>query len=113
MKSFIYALQGIRVAWLEQAHMRFHFVAMVVVISAGVYFSISTLEWTAITICMTMVLTAEMFNTALEYFVNLVSPQQNPLAGKIKDVAAGAVLITAVGSVVIGVLIFWPYIFVA
>ncbi len=76
------------------------------------WLSISTQEWLILVLTFGMVLMAEAFNTALEFLTDLVSPEPHPLAGKAKDVAAGAVLITAVMAVVVGMIIFLPKIFI-
>ena len=81
---------------------------MMVVIAAGIFFRVSNTEWLVLTLTMTLVMAAEGFNTALEFLTDLVSPNYHELAGKTKDVAAGAVLITAIGAIVIGMIIFVP-----
>ena len=83
--------------------------AIAVVTAAGFYFGISRGEWIAVVLCFGMVLAAEGFNSAIERLVNLVSPGRNPLAGDIKDVAAGAVLVCAIAAAVVGLIIFLPY----
>lgn len=92
----------------SQVNARIHAVAAVVVVTAGIIFRISTLEWLAIIICITLVIVLEAVNTAIETLTDLVSPGNHPLAGKAKDVAAAGVLLAAIGSVVVGVLIFGP-----
>jgi len=86
-----------------------HLAAMTVVIGFGWYFRVRSWEWIALTIAITMVLAAEAFNTAIEVTVNLTTKQYHPLARIAKDVAAGAVLITALGAVAVGYFIFAPY----
>ena len=70
---------------------------------------LSNAEWCWIILAIISVWTAEALNTAFEFLTDVASPEFHPLAGKAKDVAAGAVLITAIGSVLIGLLIFGPY----
>ena len=67
------------------------------------------MEWIAVILCIGMVIGAELFNSAIERIVDLVSPQRHPLAGQIKDIAAGAVLICALTALIIGLIIFIPY----
>lgn len=74
----------------------------------GHFLNISPLEWVAITVVITMVLTAELINTSIEGIVDLISPEKNKIAGKVKDAAAGAVLISAIGSLITGLIIFLP-----
>lgn len=108
IKSFEYAWQGIRSVFSTEANMKIHAGVAVLVIVAGFLLKISPLEWIAALFCMGLVFCAEMFNTAIELLVDKVSPQKDPVAGKVKDIAAGAVLIAACISVVVGVIIFLP-----
>ncbi len=89
-------------AWL-------HAVATMIVCATGLAFQISRIEWCLIALSMVAVWTAEAFNTALECLTNLASPDHHPLAGKAKDVAAGAVLIAAIGAALVGGIVFIPY----
>ncbi len=91
---------------MTQAHARFHLFATIVVIAAGFYFSITTLEWCALILSIGAVWSAEAFNSAIEFLVDLVHPDWHDDAGRIKDLAAGAVLIISFASGVIGILIF-------
>jgi diacylglycerol kinase (ATP) len=75
----------------------------------GIHFDLTNAEWCWIVLAVMTVWTAEALNTAFEFLTDLASPSFHPLAAKAKDVSAGAVLITAVGSIVIGLLIFSPY----
>ena len=108
LKSFRYAFRGIRVVFGTEANMQIHIVITILVIVCGIVFSISLTEWMFCLLCIGLVVSAEMINTALENVVDLASPEQHPLAGKAKDIAAGAVLICAIISVLIGLLIFVP-----
>ncbi len=69
------------------------------------------MEWVAIILCIGMVLATELINTAIERLVDLISPDRNPIAGQIKDIAAGAVLICAIAAAIVGLIIFIPYLF--
>lgn len=108
LRSFKYAGQGIRSVIGSEPNMRIHIVFASLVIICGFLFSLSLAEWLLCMLCIGFVMAAEMFNTAIEGLVNLVSPGQNPLAGKIKDIAAGAVLVASIISALIGLLIFVP-----
>jgi diacylglycerol kinase len=110
IRSFGYALQGIYVATREQLNIKIHFLAVIVVTAAGLFFHITAYEWCLIVICFGIVLTAELFNSAIENLVDLVSPGHHHLAGKVKDIAAGAVLISAIATVIVSLLIFVKYI---
>lgn len=108
MNTFKYAISGIKKAFESELNIRLHVLASVLVLIAGWYFAISNYEWMLVVICIGMVISAEMINTAVEYLVDLVSPGHNELAGKIKDIAAGAVLIAAVCALITGLIIFLP-----
>lgn len=109
IKSVSFAINGLKLA-LKEKHIKIHLIASVLVISAGFYFHITNMEWCVILICIGIVLSLEIMNTAIEHFVDLVEPNHNPKAGNIKDLAAGAVLIFSIISVVIGIMIFGKYI---
>ena len=109
LRSFRYAWQGIRQCVGREQNLSFHLIATVVVIGAGFAFGITRGEWTAICLCIGLVISAELFNTAIERLVDLVSPQRHPLAGQVKDIAAGAVLVCALAAIAVGLIIFVPY----
>ena len=106
--SFGYAFRGIWAALRSEAHLQFHALATVVVIGGGLYFRLSLPEWALIALAVAGVWTAELVNTAIETLTNLVSPDFHPLAGKAKDVAAGAVLLAGFGAVAVGGCVFGP-----
>lgn len=108
--SFKYAGKGILKLISLEHNAWIHCAAIVLVTVAGFYFGITKYEWIAIIACFGMVLAAEAFNTAIERIVDLVSPQKQPLAGDIKDLAAAGVLICAMAAAIIGLIIFIPYI---
>ena len=108
IKSFSHAINGIKYAISCEKHLRFHLFAAVLVIAAGWFFTISFTEWCLVILSMGAVITAELINTALEQLVNLVSPQQHPIAGRVKDVAAGAVLVISMVAAIVGLMVFIP-----
>jgi diacylglycerol kinase (ATP) len=108
IESFGYAFKGIATLVQTQENARIHLIAIVLVSVLGFLLHISETEWCFIVFAFAMVLAAEAFNTAIEFIVDLVSPNYHPLAGKAKDVAAAAVLITAIGAALVGVIIFAP-----
>jgi len=112
LKSFSYAFAGIADLFKTQPNAQIHLVVATCVIIAGFFFQISTSEWCVLVLTMALVLSAEGFNTAIEYLTDLVSPDHHPLAGKTKDVAAGAVLISAIAAVIVGLMIFLPKVMV-
>ncbi|NDV64534.1 diacylglycerol kinase family protein [Bacteroides sp. 224] len=110
IKSFGYARKGIRSFISKEHNAWIHCAAIIVVTCAGFYFNISKGEWVSILLCFALVLASEAFNTAIERLVDLVSPDKHPIAGDVKDIAAGAVLICAIVSAIIGAIIFIPYV---
>ncbi|MGA1790206.1 MAG: diacylglycerol kinase family protein [bacterium] len=110
IKSFRYAFKGILLLIKSQHNAWIHTLATIAVCSAGFYFGFTRSEWCWILLTMMAVWTAEGFNTAFEFLADAVSPDYHPLLGKAKDVAAGAVLISAMGSAMIGILIIGPYV---
>ncbi|HLP06494.1 MAG TPA: diacylglycerol kinase family protein [Paludibacter sp.] len=108
LQSFRFAGRGIRLVFTSEPNMKIHLAAVLLVTCCGFIFSISKAEWLACLVCFGMVMGAEMVNTAIELTVDLVSPEFDPLAGKAKDVAAGAVLVCSIISAIVGLLIFVP-----
>lgn len=84
-------------------------IAAMAVIIAGIVLGITRTEWIMVVMCIGTVIAAELFNTAIEKLVDLVSPQQHPVAGQVKDIAAGAVLVCAATAAIIGLIVFIPY----
>jgi len=87
-----------------------HAAATVAVVGAGLLFQISRLEWCMVVLACAAVWTAEALNTAFEYLADATTRDFHPVIGQAKDVAAGAVLMTAIAAAVVGVLVFAPYI---
>ena len=108
MERFKYAFEGIFFAFKTQTNIYIHIIISVLVIIAGFIFKINRVEWLFIIFAIGLVLAAELLNTAIETLVDLVSPTYNEKAGQVKDVAAGAVLIAAIVSVIIGGIVFLP-----
>ena len=106
--AFKYAGHGVVKLFRNEEHARIHLLAAVCVIAAGFIFHVSPTEWCLLCICIGAVFMAEGFNTAIEKLADRVTREQNPLIGAAKDVAAGAVLLMAVASVVVGLIIFLP-----
>lgn len=93
---------------MREQNMRIHIISAIIVIIASILTGLTINEWLIIILVITLVIGAEMINTAIESVVNLASPEIHPLAKQAKDVAAGAVLVIALASVIIGLLIFLP-----
>ncbi len=108
LRSFRYAVRGLGILLHTQTNARIHAAATLLAVVAGFWFHMSRGEWCAVVAVIGLVWTAEGVNTALEAVVDLISPAPHPLAGRAKDVAAGAVLCAALAALVIGALIFGP-----
>jgi diacylglycerol kinase (ATP) len=108
LRSFVYAFRGIAVA-MRQRNLRIQTSIALVVVAGGFYFDISRLEWLFVIVCIALVMGLEMMNSAVEALVDLVSPEYKRLAGKVKDIAAGAVLLAAVIAAIVGLVVFVPY----
>jgi diacylglycerol kinase (ATP) len=108
IRSVRYALRGIRTMVASQHNAWIHAAATVIVVAAGLLVGLSAAEWAWIVLAIGSVWTAEALNTAFEFLTDVASPDFHPLAEKAKDVAAGAVLLSAIGAVIIGGLVFWP-----
>ncbi len=108
LKSFQYAFQGINTLLRTQANARIHLFLAVLAIILGSVFSLPATEWCLLALAMGAVFAAEAFNTALEHLTDLVSPEYHELAGRAKDVAAAAVLFSAMGAAAVGLILFLP-----
>jgi diacylglycerol kinase (ATP) len=106
--SFGHAFRGVGAALRTEVHLQFHAVATAAVLGAGWFFDLSLTEWALVALAVGSVWAAELFNTAIEALTNLVSPGYHPLAGRAKDVAAGAVLLAALGALAVGGCVFGP-----
>jgi diacylglycerol kinase (ATP) len=108
IKSFRFAFRGVKSVFISENNAKIHLAATFLVLGAGFYFCLDTIEWLWIALSVSLVWITESINTAIEKLVNLVSPQYNKAAGDIKDVAAGAVLIAAIFALITGLCIFIP-----
>src|SRR6267378_4248953 len=108
--SFRHAIRGVLRMIRCQHNAWIHAAATLVVIVAGLFFRVSSADWCWIILAISIVWTAEALNTAFEFLADAASPEFHPLVRDAKDVAGGAVLITAVATVIIGAIIFRPYI---
>jgi diacylglycerol kinase len=109
LNSFVYAARGIATAIRDQQNLKIHLLVSIAVVAAGFYFDITNTEWCIVLLTIALVIALEMINSSLENITDLASPDYHPLAGKAKDIAAGAVLFAAVIAVIVGVLVFGKY----
>jgi diacylglycerol kinase (ATP) len=109
LRSFHYALRGIAAVLQSQHNAWIHAAVSLFVVVAGLTIGLDRLEWCALVLAMVAVWVAEALNTAFEALCDVASPSLHPMVERAKDVAAGAVLIAAIGAVVIGLLVFVPH----
>jgi diacylglycerol kinase (ATP) len=111
LKSFAFAFRGIKILVSTQQNARIHLAITILVVVAGIIFNINRSDWLWIVVAIVLVFVTECLNSAIEYLANVTSPEFHPLIEKAKDMAAGAVLIAAIAATLIGILVFYPYIF--
>lgn len=109
-KSFLYAFRGIATMLRTQHNARLHAAATILVAVGGLFLGLSAQQWCWVTTAVVAVWVAEALNTAFEILCDVASPEFHPLVRQAKDVAAAAVLVTAVGAVIVGVLVVGPVI---
>ena len=108
-KSFGHAWDGVKTIWQEERNMRNHVAFGMLPIVADFLFRVSNIEWIVLVLCVFLVIIMEFLNTIIETVVDMVTNYEyHPLAKKAKDIAAGAVLVTACFTVVIAAIIFLP-----
>lgn len=108
--SFGHALAGIYAFVKSQPNAWIHLFVTVIVVISGFLLQVTLVEWSLLIFAITLVLVSEALNTSIEYLCDLVSPGHHPLIKKSKDIAAGAVLISAIGAATIGCIIFLPHV---
>ena len=111
VRSFVHALRGITLFFQTTVNARIQFGIFIFVIGLGLFLHITTTEWILLILTCGFVFSAEAFNTAIEIDMDLTSPEFHPYAKNVKDVAAGAVLISALTATCVGILIFGHYFF--
>ncbi|MFG6148483.1 diacylglycerol kinase family protein [Halobacillus sp. B23F22_1] len=107
-----YAFNGLKEAVREEKNLKIHLFISFLVILCSAWFQITAIEWIVLILIMALVITLEMINSSIERIMDFLAPEFNPLIGTIKDIAAGAVLIAAGSSIVIGLIIFLPKVMV-
>ena len=110
--SFGYALSGLWYGIVTQRNLRIHFTCLLLVLGMGWYFSLSHTEWLLVAIAAFLVLSAELFNTAIEQLCDVVEANIHPGIKRVKDIAAAAVLLSAMAALVTGAVVFIPKILV-
>lgn len=110
-RSFFFAINGLKSAVIKEPNFRIHVISAILALTAAYFFNFSLMEWLILAIVIFLVIAFELLNTVLEALVNLISPELNPEAKIAKDVAAAAVLASAIFSVIVGAILFLPKIF--
>lgn len=106
LKSFRNAFKGIFSAFATEGHLRFHLVAAFFVLLFAYIGEMNTAQFSVLLITIGVVFSAELFNTAIELLCDLYTKEHNPTIGKIKDIAAGAVLVTAIAAAFVALAMF-------
>ena len=106
IKNFVYAIKGFLTSLKRDRHFCFHVFASVVVIVAGFYFEVTKAESLALIICIAMVFAVELLNSAIETLTDIVSPEWNVYAARVKDISKAAVFVCSIASAVIALLVF-------
>ena len=109
LRSFSAAFAGLKVLFCNERNFRFHLFIGALTIGTGAFFQVKTSEWIAVMLMIALVLFAEAVNTGIEYICDLISPEYDLRIKRIKDIAAGAVLLVAMIAVIVGCIIFIPY----
>ena len=109
LKSFVYAFSGLGFMLRTQHNAWLHSIASLIVVAVGIGLRVSLADWRWLVIAMAMVWVAEIFNTAVEYICDVVSPDYSIAVKHAKDIAAGAVLVCAMAAAFIGAFTLWPY----
>ena len=107
ISSFNYAVQGIISALKTEKNMKFHYLAALAVVILSLFMDFNRLEFLLMIFAITFVVASEMFNTAVERTVDLIVQDYNPIAKYIKDVSAGAVLISSINALLVAYLLFF------
>lgn len=110
-KSYSYAIKGLFKTFREEQNLKIQTFASLIVLILGFYFRISRMEWAILTLVICLVLTAEITNSAIERITDVLKPRINTYVKEIKDIMAAAVLLSSIAAIVIGVIIFFPYVY--
>ena len=108
VNSFGYAFQGIWSSFKSERNMKIHVFIMILVVLLGIFLHISVTEWMICVILFALVIGAELFNTSIEAVVDMIKKKKSSQAKLAKDVSAGAVLVFAIASIIVGLIIFVP-----
>lgn len=107
-QSFGYAFIGIFTVYKTEQNILIHTIFTILVTILGFYLKISNIEWCILVLVISLVIALEIINTSIEYAIDMAMPNIHPMAKMAKDAASGAVLVSAIGSIIIGLIIFLP-----
>ena len=110
LKSFKYALKGLKKVFQEEQNFRIQILAGIIVILFGIYFNINSVEWALLVIMIVLVLLMEIANSGAERIADVLQPRINSYIKEIKDIMAAAVMVSSIGAVIVRIIIFLPYI---
>lgn len=106
--GFQYAIEGFFTALIRENNMKVHVIAMFIAIFTGIFLKISVIEWLFIIAAITLVITVELLNTAIEIITDELFPTVHERAKQIKDISAAAVLVVSIFAIIVGIIIFFP-----
>jgi diacylglycerol kinase len=109
LKSFTYSFKGLQKVVREEQNIKIQLIIGTIIVLLGIFLQISASEWIPLILSMAMVILAEVLNSAVERVADVLKPRINEYVREIKDIMAGAVMITAITSIIIGILVFLPH----
>jgi diacylglycerol kinase len=109
LKSFTYSFKGLRKIIQEEQNLKIQLIFGLIAAILGITFQVSRTEWMVLIISSTLVIFAEVLNSAVERVTDVLKPRINDYVKEIKDIMAAAVMISAISSVIIGIIVFYPY----
>ncbi len=110
-KSFKYAIRGLVKTFREELNLKIQTIIAILVIILGIYFNITQFEWLVLILVIGLVILMEVVNSAVERITDVLKPRINSYVKEIKDIMAAAVMLASVMAVIVGLIIFWPYLF--
>lgn len=107
----MFALHGLKTVWKEEVNFKIEVFITAIVVGMGLYFHLRSWEYALVTISIAMVLCAEIINTAVEDLCDRITTEEDQMIGKIKDISGAFVLVSVVGAMIVGILVFYPHFF--
>lgn len=111
LKSFKYAHKGFVKTWKEEQNLQIQTIVAILVLVLAFYFGLSRMEWAVIILLIGLVMLMELANSTVERIADVLKPRINSYVKEIKDISAAAVMISSLVAVIVGIMIFWPYLF--